>query len=117
MRRVGQGVNARFLVALGEGAGDLPDASTLAAVVPPTAHRGQRAPGLRFGDPRVMALLASIASLEHVTGGLTNRGLREHVADLYDPYAPGSGSRQATYDLRPLRPRASSSGSPGPTPS
>jgi len=100
LRRVGQGVNARFLTALGEGAGDLPDASTLHAVVLPSIHNGQRAPGLRFGDPRVMALLASICSFEHVTGGLTNKGLREHMADLYDP---GYTSRQATYDLRRLR--------------
>lgn len=100
LRRVGEGVNARFLAALGEGAHGLPDAATLQAVVLPTTHDGQRAPGLRFGDPRAMALLAAIASFEHVVGGLTNRTLREHMADLYDA-AYNAG--RATYDLRRLR--------------
>jgi len=100
LRRVGQDVNTRFLAALGEGSGSLPDAATLHSVVLPTVHDGQRAPALRFGDPRVTALLASICSFEHVAAGLTNKGLRQHMADLYDP---GYSSRQATYDLRRLR--------------
>ncbi len=66
----------------------------------PSVHEGQRGPGLRFGEPRVTALLASIASFEHVCAGLTNKALRQHMADLYDP---DYGSRQATYDLRRLR--------------
>jgi DNA-binding MarR family transcriptional regulator len=100
LRRVGKQINARFLEALGEGSSGLPDADTLASVVLPTVHDGQRAPGLRFGEPRVMALLASIASFEHVTTGLTNRSLREHMTELY---TPGYTSPQATYDLRRLR--------------
>lgn len=47
-----------------------------------------------------MALLALIASFEHVTGGLTNAGLREHMADLY---GPAYHAREATYDPRRLR--------------
>lgn len=100
LRRTGEQVNDRFLAALGEGSRGLPDAATLQAIVLPTTHDGQRAPGLRFGEPRVMALLASIASFEHVTRGLTNRGMREHMADLYDG---AYNARQATYDLRRLR--------------
>jgi hypothetical protein len=100
LRRTGEQVNDRFLAALGEGSPGLPDIATLQAIVLPTTHDGQRAPGLRFGEPRVMALFASIASFEHVTRGLTNAGLREHMADLYDP---DYNSRQATYDLRRLR--------------
>lgn len=42
-----------------------------------------------------MALFASIASFEHVTRGLTNRALRDRMADLFDP---DYNSRQATYD-------------------
>lgn len=100
LRRVGEGVNARFLEALGEGSSGLPDAATLEAIVLPSVHHGQRAPGLRFGEPRVMALLGSIASFEHVCAGLTNKALRQHMVDLYHPTY---GSRQATYDLRRLR--------------
>ncbi len=66
----------------------------------PTTHDGQRAPGLRFGDPRTMALLASVASFTHVIGGLTNRALRQHMAVHWSPdYRPP----QASYDLRRLR--------------
>lgn len=100
LRRIGEQINDRFLAALGEGSPGLPDASTLHAIVLPTVHDGQRAPGLRFGEPRVMALFAAIASFEHVTRGLTNRGLRDHMADLYDT---DYNARQATYDLRRLR--------------
>lgn len=100
LRRAGEQVNDRFLAALGEGSPGLPDVAVLQAIVLPTVHDGQRAPGLRFGEPRVMALLASIASFEHVTRGLTNRALREHMADLYHP---DYNTRQATYDLRRLR--------------
>ena len=100
LRRTGKQVNDRFLAALGEGSPGLPDVAALQAIVLPTVHDGQRAPGLRFGEPRVMALLASVASFEHVTRGLTNRALRRQMTDLYDP---SYNNRQATYDLRRLR--------------
>lgn len=100
LRRVGAATNARFLAALGEGRPGLPDPATLESVVLPTVHDGQRAPGLRFGEPRTMALLASIAAFAHVIGGLTNRSLRAQMAALWQPdYSPA----QATYDLRRLR--------------
>ena len=98
--KAGAATNARFLAALGEGAPGLPDPAALESVVLPTVHDGQRAPGLRFGDPRVMALLASVASFAHVVGGLTNPGLCRHMAALHDP---AYTSRQASYDLRRLR--------------
>jgi len=100
LRRLGAATNARFLAALGEGQPGLPDPATLESVVLPSIHDGQRAPALRFGDPRTMSLLASIASFAHVIGGLTNKGLRAHMAHLWHPgYSPA----QATYDLRRLR--------------
>ena len=69
-------------------------------VLPSVDPDGLPAPGLRFGDPRVMALLAALAAFTHVVAGLTNPGLRNLVADLLGrPYT----SRQATYDLRRLR--------------
>src|SRR5205823_5813951 len=52
LRRLGADTNARFLAALGEGQAGLPDPATLEAVVLPTVHAAQRAPGLRFGEPR-----------------------------------------------------------------
>jgi hypothetical protein len=101
LRRIGAEVNARFLAALGEGAPPPPDVTALEAVVLPSIDAdGLRAPGLRFGDPRVMAVLAALAAFSHVVGGLTNPGLSRLVGDLLaKPYT----SRQATYDLRRLR--------------
>ncbi len=100
LRKVGAATNARFLAALGEGQPGLPDPATLESVVLPTTHDGQRAPGLRFGDPRTMALLASVAAFSHVVGGLTNKTLRSQMEVLWSPdYTQG----QASYDLRRLR--------------
>ena len=67
-------------------------------------QRGNRiaspAPGLRFGEPRVMALLRALCHWRHLTAGFSNRSLRELVgAELGCPY----GARQMTYDLRRLR--------------
>jgi hypothetical protein len=100
LRSIGADTNARFLAALGEGHTGLPDPATLETLVMPTIHHGQREPGLRFGDPRVMALLSSIAAFAHVIGGLTNRSLREHMTARW---TPDYSTNQATYDLRRLR--------------
>jgi hypothetical protein len=100
LRRIGADTNARFLTAIGEDQAGLPDPATLESLVMPTIHDGQRAPGLRFGDPRVMALLSSIAAFAHVIGGLTNRTLRQHMAARW---TPDYTTNQATYDLRRLR--------------
>jgi hypothetical protein len=100
LRRVGADTNARFLAALGEGQPGLPDPSTLEAVVLPTVHDGQRAPALRFGEPRTMALFGSVAAFAHVIGGLTNKSLRAQMTVLWQPEYT---SAQASYDLRRLR--------------
>lgn len=97
----GLAVNSRFLAALGEDAPPPPDATTLEQVVlPSVTDDGVRAPGLRVGDPRVMALLAAISCFAHVIGGLTNASLTTLMGALLDrPYT----ARQASYDLRRLQ--------------
>jgi hypothetical protein len=65
----------------------------------PSVHDGQRAPGLRFADPRVMALLACLCHYEHLFNGLTNRSLRTLITGLIAGYS----TNQATYDLRRVR--------------
>jgi hypothetical protein len=96
---VGHDINERLLDAQLQACACAPDAATLERVVLPSTHDGQPAPGLRFGDPRVMALLASLCALSHLLEGLTNRSLRTLVAALMPGYTP----RQMTYDLRRLR--------------
>ena len=68
-------------------------------VVLPSIEDGLPAPGLRFGEPRTMALLACLCCFQHLFAGLTNRSLRELIAGLI----PGYNARQMTYDLRRLR--------------
>lgn len=98
--RLGQEVNERLLSAQLEACACAPDAATLERVVlPSTAPDGQPAPALRFGDPRVQALLSSLCAFPHLLQGVTNGSLRALVAGLL----PGYSARQMTYDLRRLR--------------
>jgi hypothetical protein len=96
---LGHDVNARLMSAQLQACQCAPDPAALQAVVLPSTHDGLPAPGLRFGDPRVMALLACLCHYEHLFAGLTNHSLRELIAGLI----PGYTARQATYDLRRLR--------------
>jgi hypothetical protein len=92
--------NRRLLDTQRVGQGCLLASPAFARVAHPTVEEGRRAPALRFGDPRVMALAGALcASLLAVTG-ITNRSLRARVAELL-----GSSytSAQMSYDLRRLR--------------
>jgi hypothetical protein len=97
--QLGHDINARLMTAQLQACQCAPDPTALQAIVLPSTHDGLPAPGLRFGDPRVMALLACLCHWGHLFNGLTNRSLRELVAELI----PGYTARQATYDLRRLR--------------
>lgn len=66
----------------------------------PTREGGQRAPALRFGDPRVMALAASLCAVVHATLGFTNQSLRAWVSQ---PLGGLYTTARCTYDLRRLR--------------
>jgi hypothetical protein len=66
----------------------------------PTIEGDQRVSALRFGDPRVMALLQALCGFAHLPHGFRNRDLRPQVAALLGrPFSSG----QTTYDLRRLR--------------
>ena len=60
---------------------------------------GTRIPGLRFGDPRVHALLSALVVFRLLPNGFANRDLRAHLAPLL-------GTRSQRHDRRPddLRP-------------
>ena len=66
----------------------------------PTVEGGHRASALRFGDPRVMAVLQALTQFAHLPRGFRNRDLRPHVAALLGRSYSRS---QMTYDLRRLR--------------
>jgi len=97
---IGHQINQRLLDHQLDACACAPDATLLERVVlPSTTPDGLPAPGLRFGEPRTMALLACLCSYQHLLIGLTNRSLRALIAGLI----PGYGARQMTYDLRRLR--------------
>jgi hypothetical protein len=67
---------------------------------PSKTQDGLYAPGLRFGDPRVVALLAALVGFCNLIVGFTNRQLVTRTSQfLGAPYT----TRQATYDLRRLK--------------
>jgi hypothetical protein len=96
---IGHQVNQRFLDHQLAACQCAPDATTLQRVVLPSVEDGLPAPGLRFGEPRTMALLACLCAFQHLFAGLTNRSLRDLIAGLIPDYS----AHQMTYDLRRLR--------------
>jgi hypothetical protein len=72
-------------------------------VQPTVTDKGQRAPGLKFGDPRVMALWVALSLFTHLIQGFRNRDLRRQVAALLGADSGSYSAAQMTYDLRRLR--------------
>jgi hypothetical protein len=101
LRAVGESANRCLCDAEAADARPAPDVATFCQVTrPSTTDDGLYAPGLRFGEQRVMAILAALVGFCFLIRGFTNRQLVERVrALLQSPYT----SRQATYDLRRLR--------------
>jgi len=69
----------------------------------PRQQDGQRIPALRFGDPRVLALLQALCRFAHLPAGFRNRDLRPHVAALLGRDLTTYSRGAMTYDLRRLR--------------
>jgi hypothetical protein len=101
LRAAGEQADQRLCDAQAADARPAPDVVTLAEVTRPSVTiDGQHAPALRFGDARVMALMAAIVGFAHLLTGFDNKTLTGLMSTLLDePYTP----RQATYDLRRLR--------------
>jgi hypothetical protein len=101
LRDVGQSANRRLCDAEAQDAMPAPDVGSFAHVTQPSSSEdGLYAPALRFGDSRVMAVLAALVGFCHLVDGFTNGQLVKRVASLLNaPYT----TRQATYDLRRLK--------------
>ena len=69
-------------------------------VQPAVTHNGQRAPGLRFGQTRTIALLGALTLFVHNAYGFRHPDLLPQVADLL---GSDYSTHQLTYDLRRLR--------------
>jgi hypothetical protein len=96
----GRDINDRLLDHERVGQGCVLASPAFERVASPSLEGGQRAPALRFGDPRVMALVGALLISVNAVTGFTNRSLRAQVSQLLGvPYSMG----QASYDLRRLR--------------
>ena len=69
----------------------------------PVEVEGQRASALRFGQARVMALLAAIAMFRFLPRGFSNADLRDKLAVLLCRPPGAITPGQMSYDLRRLR--------------
>jgi hypothetical protein len=100
LQQVGRHINRRLLEVERVSQNCGLSADSIQRVVQPTVNKdGHKAPGLRFGDPRVMALMLSLALFTHLINGFRNQDIRRSVAQLtQQPYRAG----QASYDLRRL---------------
>ena len=103
LKRIGFAANRRLL-----GVERLSHDCTIGAETLVDLHRpahidGQRASALRFGDPRVQALLAALLRFDLLPAGFRNRELREAVAPLRGMSVDDYNAGQMTYDLRRLR--------------
>jgi hypothetical protein len=96
----GRDVNRRMVDAFRVGQGCVLASPAFERVARPTFVDGRRAPALRFGDPRVMALAGALCACVHAVGGFTNRSLRAQVAALLGADYTHS---QMSYDLRRLK--------------
>ena len=76
---LGRDINRRLLVMERESCRPAPAASLFEALVMPTGEPGRRAPGLRFGDPRVVGLFCALSQFRSIFGGFYARDLRPLV--------------------------------------
>lgn len=103
LRRIGFQANRRLLdvqkitqdCALGEAA--------LRHVTEPVVVDDQRAAGLRYGQPRVQALMSAILGFALQACGFTHRELRQRLAPLLGLLPDHLSQGRMTYDLRRLR--------------
>ena len=105
LRQVGFPANRRLLATQRLGHDPIAAAQVLHQVSDPVTvgDTHTRVAGLRFGDPRAMALLSLLAVFRLSVRGFTNRDLRSHLAPLLGLPPGAMTAGQATYDLRRLR--------------
>ena len=76
LHRKARAINARLLDTERVGQGCVLASPAFARVAHPSFEDGRRAPALRFGDPRVMALTGALCATVHAITGITNKSLR-----------------------------------------
>jgi hypothetical protein len=104
LRQLGTAINRRLLETERFSQDCLLSSESFARVSEPTTtETGQRAPGLRFGHPRVMALFAALSRFAPSLNGFRHADVREIVPTLLGIAPEGYTASQMSYDLRRLR--------------
>jgi hypothetical protein len=103
LRTLGRHINHRVLTLERVAQHCAVSAPTVERIVLPSVDGDQRAPALRWGDPRTMALFSGLCAFAFTPTGFSNHALRDRVAALFDPGPAGYTPARMTYDLRRLR--------------
>ncbi len=104
LRQLGAAINQRLLETEQVSQDCWLSAGSFARVSEPTTNeRGQRAPGLRFGQPRVMALFAALSRFAPNVNGFRHAEVREMIQALLGVTPDHYTASQMSYDLRRLR--------------
>jgi hypothetical protein len=104
LRSIGFTANRRLLRAQTVSHDPIRGAQALTSLTAPViTTSGTRIPGLRFGDPRVCALLQALLIHRLLPRGFTSRELRDLLAPLLGRQPEDIKPGQMTYDLRRLR--------------
>ena len=104
LQKIGREINRRLLEVERVSHNSGLSGDSIQRVVQPTVTAdGEKAPALKFGQPRVMALFVALALFQHLIDGFHNRDLRQHVIALLGVPSQQYTASQMTYDLRRLR--------------
>jgi hypothetical protein len=104
LQKIGRQINRRLLEVERVSHNSGLSGDSIQRVVQPTVTEdGKKSPGLKFGQPRVMALFLALTLFQHLIDGFRNHDLRQHVADLLGVSVAEYAPNQMTYDLRRLR--------------
>jgi hypothetical protein len=104
LREVGQQINTRLLQAERLSVSPtVPERPLIERVQQPIGRGPRRAPALRLGDARVLALLQALCQVAPRPDGFRHRQLRPVVASLLGRELTTYSANAMTYDLRRLR--------------
>ena len=104
LQKIGRQINRRLLEVERVSHNSGLSGDSIQRVVQPTVTEGgEKAPSLKFGQPRVMALLLALTLFQHLIDGFHNRDLRGLVVHLLGLTTEQYTASQMTYDLRRLR--------------
>jgi hypothetical protein len=103
LRKIGFAANRRLLCAQSLSHDCRIGERRLRTLTQPVARQAQRTSGLRFDDPRVLALMQALCLFALAPAGFRHRDLRRKVSSLQGPLSRPYQAGQMTYDLRRLR--------------